>query len=203
MLGGQGSLASQVKFFALSSVPQESEIMKSSFTGPQRLVEEHRMLPIKTILHPTDFSEGAALAFRLACSLARHYHARLVVVHVVEPPHARVQEGVVIYPPAEDRKLLHAQLEQVRPEDSAVAVEHRLVIDGDAATQIVRLAGEIPCDLIVMGTHGRTGLSRVLMGSVAEQVMRKAPCPVLTVKIPKPVAAPATAEDATASSTTT
>ena len=60
------------------------------------------------------------------------------------------------------------------------------VHEGDPATQIVRVAQETRCDLIVLGTHGRTGLGRLLMGSVAEQVLRKAPCPVLTVKTPFP-----------------
>jgi nucleotide-binding universal stress UspA family protein len=59
---------------------------------------------------------------------------------------------------------------------------------GDAVTEIVGVAQETPCDLIVMGTHGRTGLRRALLGSVAEQVMRRAPCPVLTVKMPFPAA---------------
>jgi nucleotide-binding universal stress UspA family protein len=63
-------------------------------------------------------------------------------------------------------------------------LEHRLV-EGDAATVILQVATEIKCDLIVMGTHGRTGLSRLLMGSVAEQVVRNASCPVLTVKTPQ------------------
>jgi len=61
-------------------------------------------------------------------------------------------------------------------------------VEGDVATEILRLAQETGSDLIVMGTHGRTGLARLLMGSVAEQVVRKAPCPVLTVKTPFPAA---------------
>jgi nucleotide-binding universal stress UspA family protein len=57
--------------------------------------------------------------------------------------------------------------------------------EGDPVTQILRIAGEENCELIVMGIHGRTGLGRLLMGSVAEQVVRRAPCPVLTVKMPQ------------------
>jgi nucleotide-binding universal stress UspA family protein len=66
-------------------------------------------------------------------------------------------------------------------------VEH-WIFQGDPATEILAAAEKIKCDLIVMGTHGRTGLGRLLMGSVAEQVVRKAPCPVLTVKTPLPAA---------------
>jgi nucleotide-binding universal stress UspA family protein len=73
----------------------------------------------------------------------------------------------------------------VQPSDPAVKIEHRLA-EGDPAREILRVARETGCDLIVMGTHGWTGLGRLLMGSVAEQVVRKATCPVLTVKTPIP-----------------
>jgi nucleotide-binding universal stress UspA family protein len=65
-----------------------------------------------------------------------------------------------------------------------VNVEHQLKA-GDAVAEILSMARHLPCDLIVLGTHGRTGLDRLLMGSVAEQIVRKAPCPVLTVKTPQ------------------
>jgi nucleotide-binding universal stress UspA family protein len=142
------------------------------------------MLAIKTILQPTDFSARSEFAFRLACSLARDYSARLIVLHVVEPPTVSAA-GVLMLPPVVDLEPLRERLHQLRPGDPKVAVEHRLV-EGDAATEILRAAGEVKCDLIVMGTHGRTGLGRLLMGSVAEQVVRRAPCPVLTVKTPHP-----------------
>lgn len=143
------------------------------------------MLAIRTVLHPTDFSERADLAFRLACSLAQDYGARLVLVHVVELPLAVASEGVLMLPPEFDLESLRDRLQQLRPQDPKVAVEHRL-IQGDIATQILRVAEETKCDMIVLGTHGRTGLSRLLMGSVAEQVLRKATCPVLTAKAPQP-----------------
>jgi nucleotide-binding universal stress UspA family protein len=142
------------------------------------------MLPIRTILHPTDFSERSELAFRLACSLARVHGAHLIVLHVAELPMAVAGEGLVMLPPALDLEPLREQLRQIRPEDPKIPVEHRLV-QGAAATEILEMAGETKCDLVVMGTHGRTGLGRLLMGSVAEQVVRKASCPVLTVKTPQ------------------
>jgi nucleotide-binding universal stress UspA family protein len=143
------------------------------------------MLAIKTILHPTDFSERAAFAFRLACSLARDYSARLVVLHVAEPPMAVAGEGMLLLPAAVEMRPLHERLQQLRPDDPKIQVDHRLV-QGDAATAILWMADETKCDLIVIGTHGRTGLGRLLMGSVAEQVVRRAPCPVVTVKTALP-----------------
>jgi len=149
------------------------------------------MLPIRAILHPTDFSPPAEYAFRLACSLARDYGARLLVMHVVQPPAAAYGEMFINLPSEGGfKERAQASLRQLLTPAPQVAVETR-VEEGDAATHIVRVAQEMPCDLIVMGTYGRTGLGRLLMGSVAEQVLRKAPCPVLTVKTPLPETASA------------
>ena len=145
------------------------------------------MLAIRTVLHPTDFSENSDFAFRLACSLARDYRALLVVVHVAEPVVPLYGDGVVISPPVVSKESLLDKLRQMLPRDPKVNVEHRLA-EGDAAVEILRLAQQIQPDVIVMGTHGRTGLARLLMGSVAEKVVRKAPCPVVTVKTPLPEA---------------
>ncbi len=146
------------------------------------------MLPIKTILHPTDFSPRSDVAFQLACVLARDAGARLVVLHVLERP-LIVYSGMELAPPLpspeEERRARRERLQQVRPADPAVAVEHRLE-EGDPATAILQVAQEAGCDLIVMGTHGRTGLGRLLMGSVADKVVREAPCLVMTVKAPLP-----------------
>jgi nucleotide-binding universal stress UspA family protein len=143
------------------------------------------MLPIRTVLYPTDFSESSNFVFRLACTLAQDYGARLVVAHVAEPPAPIYSDGVVIPLADVDEEPLRAELLQLVPREPKVRVEHRLA-KGDAAKEILRLAKETQADVIVMGTHGRTGLARVLMGSVAEQVVRKAPCPVVTVKNPLP-----------------
>jgi nucleotide-binding universal stress UspA family protein len=141
------------------------------------------MLRIQTILHPTDFSRQSEFAFQLACSIASDYGARLIVVHVAEAPSVAAAEGVLMYPTDYDLEPIRTQLKQLRPQNSNVQVEHRL-IEGTAAADILEVANATRCDLIVMGTHGRTGLGRLLMGSVAEQVVRKAACPVLTVKTP-------------------
>jgi nucleotide-binding universal stress UspA family protein len=141
------------------------------------------MLPIRIILHPTDFSESAGNAFRLACSLARDHGAQLVVLHVAAPQVSGYAGGVLIPPPEGYLDELRAKLSGLQARDPKVRVEHRLVV-GDPASEILRAASEPRCDVIVMGTHGRTGLGRLLMGSVAEQVVRRAPCPVVTVRAP-------------------
>ena len=142
------------------------------------------MLPIKTILHPTDFSEQAGYGFQMACALARDYGARLIVCHVYQPPPVVYGEFGAAPPPLDETpESLRERLARVRPPEDEVDVQHYL-LEGDAAEEIVELARDSLCDLIVMGTHGRTGLGRLLMGSVAERVMRRAPCPVLTIKAP-------------------
>jgi nucleotide-binding universal stress UspA family protein len=147
------------------------------------------MPPIRTVLHPTDFSERSDYAFRLACSLARDYGARLLLVHVT--PTVVVSGEVVTLPPQPPDvwKALQEQLANLRPPDPNVSVGRHLK-EGDPATEILRLAREAKVDVIVMGTHGRTGFGRLLLGSVAEQVVRRAPCPVVTVKAPLPEAGP-------------
>jgi nucleotide-binding universal stress UspA family protein len=147
------------------------------------------MLTVKTILHPTDFSEGSRLAFRLACALAQDFGARLVVLHVAEPPAVVYGKGILVLEPQVDPERLRERLQEITPRGRNVQVEHRLA-QGDVVTEILRIAQETQADVIMMGTHGRTGLKRLLMGSVAEQVVRKAACPVLTVKTPLPQVRP-------------
>jgi nucleotide-binding universal stress UspA family protein len=141
------------------------------------------MLPIKSILHPTDFSAQAENAYQLACALARDYAAKLVLLHVKVLPTAAYGEFWTLPSEAEESlEELSARLRQKRPH-APRSVDY-VIVEGEPATEIVNLAKDRDCDVIVMGTHGRTGLGRLLMGSVAELVMRKAPCPVLTVKMP-------------------
>jgi nucleotide-binding universal stress UspA family protein len=141
------------------------------------------MLPIRTVLHPTDFSKHSDYAFRLACALTHDYGARLVILHVAAPPVDGYGEGIL--PPQREDYLrpLCDRLNRLKPPDPTVAVEYQLV-EGDAAAEILRTAAATQCDVIVLGTHGRAGLARLLLGSTAEQVVRRAPCPVLTVKAP-------------------
>jgi nucleotide-binding universal stress UspA family protein len=147
------------------------------------------MLSIRTILHPTDFSDRSLYAFHLACALTRDYSARLVVLHVL--PRPIIAYGVGVMPPDPEHLVQEAkeQLNRLEVPGGNVRAERRLE-EGDAATDILRVGQEIGADLIILGTHGRTGLDRLLMGSVAEQVVRQASCPVLTVSTPLATAAP-------------
>lgn len=144
------------------------------------------MTPIRHILHPTDFSEMSAHAWSVAASLARDYGARLTVVHVIPPPPVMIAGEMPIIPmdPKENVRNLTSELAALQTGYKEVVVDRKLV-EGDPATEIVALAESLDADLIVMGTHGRTGLGRLLMGSVAEQVSRKASAPVLLIKNPK------------------
>ena len=99
-------------------------------------------------------------------------------------------------PPNFDLEPLREQLQQLELENPKVQMEHRL-IQGYAIEEILREAVETKCDLIIMGTHGRTRLGRLLMGSVAEQIVRRAPCPVLTVKMPQHLESSPEAHDTT------
>jgi nucleotide-binding universal stress UspA family protein len=149
------------------------------------------MLGIHTILHPTDFSPASSAAFHVACALARDYTARLVVLHV-KPPDLIYGDGYVLPPhPEVVRVELQGQLNRLQAPDPAVPLE-RVLKEGDVVREILHAAGEVHADLLVLGTHGRTGVGRLLMGSIAEAVLRRAPCPVLTVRSGLPEAAAAT-----------
>lgn len=140
------------------------------------------MSPLRIILHPTDFSESAEGAFSVATMLAREHGARVIVLHVYPFPLWR-GEQVARERDGYETDLWHL-VDRYQPPDPAIKIEHRL-IEGDPADEIVRFAEYEFCDLIVMGTQGRSGLARMLLGSVAQKVMRKAGCPVLTIHIPE------------------
>lgn len=140
------------------------------------------MLKLRTILYPTDFSETGAAAFQLAGSLARDHGADVVVLHVYPPP-MNHGEGMARRAPEGYYDALQKRLRRFRVPGRTAGIKHQLV-QGEAAEEILRVAHKLDCDLIVMGTHGRKGLSRLLLGSVAEKVLREATCPVLTVKVP-------------------
>jgi len=143
---------------------------------------KERQMNVKKILFPTDFSHTGDAALELASSLARDAGATLLIVHVEEPPVA-YGGGEMYYgiadPATED---LEKMLSKIIPSDPRIPFVHRLVT-GEPASAIIQIAESEDVDMIVMGTHGRTGFSRLLMGSVAEAVVRRAICPVLTFKI--------------------
>jgi nucleotide-binding universal stress UspA family protein len=137
------------------------------------------MSPIRSILYPTDFSEAAEAAFSVATMLAREHGARLIVLHVYPTPVCHGEAVARRQGPGYEADLRRL-LDRYDAPDPSTRVE-RLLLEGDAAEEIVRLAEE-EADLIVLGTRGRTGLPRLLLGSVAEKVLRRAPCPVITVR---------------------
>jgi universal stress protein A len=133
------------------------------------------------ILYPTDFSVLGQTALEMATSLARDRDAKLLIVHVEEPPMAYGGGELYYGIDMPDLKELQRMLAEVVPTDPQVGYEHKLVM-GSPAGGILHIAEKEGVEMIVMPTHGRTGLLRLLMGSVAEEVVRKAKCPVVTVK---------------------
>ena len=147
------------------------------------------MLRLTQILAPTDFSEHSDGALRHAAELARQFGAKLVLLHVVSnealesiskahiPPHPvdKVYEDL-------DQETREQYANHVPPEVRKVLETEVLVLPGVPFLEIVRAARLKGVDLIVMATHGRTGLSHALVGSVTEKVVRKAPCPVLSIR---------------------
>jgi nucleotide-binding universal stress UspA family protein len=136
-------------------------------------------LKLKKILFATDFSEASQAALAYATSLARDAGAQLLITHVEEPPVSYAAGEMLVIRPDVPNPELDRMLKKIAP--GGLRYEHHLVV-GNPADEIVRLAEEQHADLIVVGTHGRKGLSRLLTGSVAELVLRFAECPVLAVK---------------------
>jgi nucleotide-binding universal stress UspA family protein len=138
---------------------------------------------IRRILAPTDFSEPSRIAFAYAVTVARWYEAEITVAHVLP--------SVLAYPepawpataaPVEIRARALAELERwSQPARAAGVRSSAVIVDGDAATEIVSLASSAAADMIVMGTRGRGGFEAAILGSVSASVLRKAACPVLTV----------------------
>jgi nucleotide-binding universal stress UspA family protein len=144
---------------------------------------------MKKILVPTDFSDCARCAEETAMTLGRTLGAELLLLHVsVETPlYNEGMRGLV-----DPRKVYEAQREWAETTLAARAAEMRsagvsargVVRSGVTVDEILRAAAEEGCDLVVMGTHGRGGLSRFFLGSVADRIVRLAPCAVMTVRLP-------------------
>lgn len=149
-------------------------------------------MEIRSILLPTDFSECANYALSYAASFARQAGASILCVHVIEPvvPTVGYTGMAEPLPIADISDQLEDSAERELPkiaeceECQGLEVEE-VIAHGDAASEIVRVARERGVDLIVISSHGRTGLGRLLFGSTTESVVRHAPCPVLVVKPPQ------------------
>ena len=148
------------------------------------------MIVLKKILCPVDHSECSYLALKYAISLALKDEAKLYLMHVID---TRLYDTEIYkFSPYKldeiDMNKIHEDLIKSLPEGTMDVLEvETIVIKGIPFHEIINAATEIGADLIVIGTHGRTGLSHVVMGSVAEKVVRKASCPVLAVRMPSPI----------------
>jgi nucleotide-binding universal stress UspA family protein len=144
------------------------------------------VINLKRILVPTDFSESARRALRYGMSFAREYKADLVLLHVVENLTVGYASDLFPVPMAEvfDEISGYAKTELAKlgaeAREKGVSVRE-LVVQGKPSAEIVRVAKEETADMIVLGTHGKGMLDKALFGSTAERVIRRAPCPVLTV----------------------
>jgi nucleotide-binding universal stress UspA family protein len=135
------------------------------------------MLAIRTILHPTDFGEPSHSAWHFAASLAACYGANLVLLHVIPTPLASGDDAFADG---------DSDARELSPHDGTNGnrAEFHRPEAGNPAEEILQIAQTCHADLIVMGSHGRRGLHRLVMGHVTEQVLLGATCPVLTVTIP-------------------
>ncbi len=151
------------------------------------------MIRLKRILAPTDFSEYSLAAMRYACEFASRFDAELHVLHAIASPLEAVDEGTASpYARAfaeyetEIRENAEKQLAAV---DTAPLTNPdqvvRVLRGGFPFVEILQYAKAAEIDLIVIGTHGRSGLQHILLGSVAEKIVRKSPCPVLSVRHPE------------------
>lgn len=141
---------------------------------------------VRRILVPTDFSEPSSYALEMAIELGRRFGAELVLFHAHEMPAYVFPDGVMPVTPdvlSDLQTAVDGELERLaaRVRAAGLRVSRRSAI-GVHDLEICRAAEEVDADLIIMGTHGRTGLRHALIGSVAEKVVRKAPCAVLTVR---------------------
>lgn len=145
------------------------------------------MIKLKKILYPTDFSDPSLEALRYAISFAREYHAKLIVMHVVNEK--VFSEGlslprIISQETAEQEMTAEAErrLRGIIPAEAREGLDWSMVtLRGNPFLEIIRYAHDESVDLIVIGTHGHSGVEQIFFGSTAEKVVRKAPCPVLTV----------------------
>ena len=145
------------------------------------------MIKLKRVLVPTDFSDSARHAFTYGLSFAKEYGAELVLLHVVENVTVGYASDLFPVPMAEVFQEIsgyaRAELAKLGQEarDRGVSASEQ-VIQGKPSNEIIRFASENQVDMIVLGTHGKGMLDQALFGSTTERVVRRAPCPVLTVR---------------------
>ncbi len=147
-------------------------------------------MKVERILFPTDFSEGSSHALPYAVDLAKHYNARLYILHIIYDiakateshiPHISADELYKELNTWATNEIDTCCIEETR---GLLNVE-KTVLKGIPYEEIIKFAANEKIDIIVMGTYGRVGLERFIFGSTAERVVRRAPCPVMTVKTPE------------------
>jgi nucleotide-binding universal stress UspA family protein len=141
---------------------------------------------IRKILVPTDFSAHADEAFRAAYTLAQAVGAEMILFHIARPPAVVVEGGRFLANPGKAEAVnLWDRFQELQPKNPRVRVQHEVIVaDRPGPAHILDLLDRLGCDLIVMGTHGHTWLRHRLFGSVTEEVVRRARCPVMVVKAP-------------------
>lgn len=146
-------------------------------------------MQLKKVLVPVDFSKDSLRAAEYARTFSKPFDAQLLLLHVIEPIYYASPADMYAASPnlalliEEQRKAAQAQLQQLADKLSREGAKvQTLLKSGSPAQVIADTAKRVKADLIIMATHGRTGLAHVLLGSVAERVIRLAPCPVLTVR---------------------
>lgn len=145
------------------------------------------MTIFKHILVPTDFDEPAAAAMKVALDMARDFGARLTLLHVYEIPAYSYYSGPspVEFAAALEKAAREKMAETALAAQKVLPSVHSLLCEGDPAREILNQIPKLNADLLVIGTHGRRGLSHLLLGSVAEKLVRLASVPVMTVRGPK------------------
>ncbi len=145
------------------------------------------MIHLTKIMHPSDFSDNSKLALYYASEFARQFNATLHIVHVISDPFVSVSPPIAGFLPPGSFKEMEVNSDKTLSEMAAqeLLTDNTIVhitLTGNTSHEIVTYAKAKCIDMIVMGTHGYTGLTHMIMGSVAENVVRIAPCPVLTVR---------------------
>ncbi len=147
------------------------------------------MINIKNVLCPVDYSVYSEKALHYAIEFAEKYQAKLYLMHVLDIRFYDINDpdlyNINIVDKETIEKLRARLLKCVSEETKGKISVEAIVIQGVPFTEIITAARDYKIDMIVIGTHGRTGLSHAIMGSVAEKVVRKSPCPVLTVRHPE------------------
>ena len=147
-------------------------------------------MKVERILFPTDFSEGSMQALHCAVDLTKHYNAKLYILHIVydvtkavgmHVPHISSDEVYKELNDWAEKEIDTCCLEEIR----GLPDVEKKVVKGIPYEEILKFADEEKIDLLVMGTYGRVGLQRLIFGNTAERVVRRAPCPVMTVRVPE------------------